>query len=131
MKKILVIDDDPGIITVIELLLKRQGYKVATAAQEVGAYKKVEQFVPDLILLDVLLSGVDGREICRRLKSSNQFQNIPVIMFSAHPSAQKHIEAYKADDFLHKPFQVPELLQKIEHHLEKKNQNSTGPATVR
>ena len=131
MKKILVIDDGPDIITVIELLLKRQGYRVATAAQEVDAYKKVEQFVPDLILLDVLLSGVDGREICRRLKGSEQFHHIPIIMFSAHPSAQKHIEVYKADDFLHKPFQVPELLQKIEHHLKKKNQNTSGSATIK
>ncbi|MBD0280217.1 MAG: response regulator [Bacteroidota bacterium] len=126
MKKILVIDDDPDIITVIESLLRRQGYKVATAAQEVDAYKKVEQFVPDLILLDVLLSGVDGREICRRLKASEQFHTIPIIMLSAHPSAQKHIEAYKADDFLAKPFQVPELLQRIKHHLEKKNQSSSN-----
>src|SRR2546426_8248490 len=69
MEKILIIDDDPDVITVLQLLLKKKGYDVATASREGEAYEKVASFHPDLIVMDVLLSGVDGRDICRKLKS--------------------------------------------------------------
>ena len=70
MFKILVIDDDPDVITVLQLLLIKKGYQVATASREAEAYQQVDLFKPHLIVLDVLLSGVDGRTICKKLKNS-------------------------------------------------------------
>src|SRR5687768_15345696 len=110
MHKILVIDDDPDIIIVIKMALKRNGYEVASAMHETQAYEQVNIFKPDLILLDVLLSGADGRHICKHLKSQTNSKHIPVIIFSGHPSAQKNIKDYGADDFLAKPFQESDLL---------------------
>ena len=105
MKKILLIDDDPDVITVLQLMLKKKGYEIGTASREDEAYMQVDLFEPDLIVLDVLLSGVDGREICKKLKASEKFKHIPIIMFSAHPGAQKNMEDFGADDFLPKPFE--------------------------
>ena len=122
MKKILLIDDDPDVITVLQLLLKKRGYEIGTATREDEAYKQVELFKPDLIVLDVLLSGVDGRTICKKLKNTQASKHIPIIMFSAHPGAQKNMEDFGADDFLPKPFESNKLLERIETLLEKKKE---------
>jgi DNA-binding response OmpR family regulator len=122
MKKILLIDDDPDVITVLQLLLKKKGYQVATADREEEAYKQVELFKPHLIVLDVLLSGVDGRIICKNLKNAEASKHIPIIMFSAHPSAQKNMQDFGADDFLPKPFEGNKLLERIEAQLSNKKQ---------
>ena len=122
MKKILLIDDDPDIITVLQLLLKKKGYEVATASREEEAYNQVAVFQPHLIVLDVLLSGVDGRTICKKLKNSESSKHIPIIMFSAHPSAQKNMEDFGADDFIPKPFESSKILERIEAQLAKQKQ---------
>lgn len=122
MKKILIIDDDPDVITVLQLLLKKKGYEVATASREDEAYKQVALFQPHLIVLDVLLSGVDGRTICKKLKADEKSRHIPIIMFSAHPGAQKNMEDFGADDFLPKPFESNKLLERIQAQLEKKKE---------
>jgi len=122
MKKILLIDDDPDVITVLQLLLKKKGYEVATANREEEAYSQVSLFQPDLIVLDVLLSGVDGRIICKKLKNTQASKHIPIIMFSAHPSAQKNMEDFGADDFLPKPFESNKLIERVEAQLEKKKE---------
>jgi DNA-binding response OmpR family regulator len=122
MKKILLIDDDTDVITVLQLLLKKKGYEVATAEREEEAYKQVKAFEPDLIVLDVLLSGVDGREVCKKLKNSPASKHIPIIMFSAHPGAQKNMQDFGADDFLPKPFESSKILERIEAQLMKRAQ---------
>jgi len=122
MKKILLIDDDPDIISVLQILLKKKGYQVATASREEEAYKQVELFMPHLIVLDVLLSGVDGRTICKKLKNAESSKHIPIIMFSAHPSAQKNMADFGADDFLPKPFEGSKILERIEIQLSRQKQ---------
>ena len=122
MKKILLIDDDPDVITVLQLLLNKKGYKVATASREEEAYSQVNLFEPHLIVLDVLLSGVDGRTICKKLKNSPASKHIPIIMFSAHPGAQKNMEEFGADDFISKPFESNKLLECIEAQLSNQKQ---------
>ena len=122
MKKILLIDDDPDVIAVLQVLLKKNGYEVASASREEEAYNQVKFFKPDLIVLDVLLSGVDGRIICKKLKSSSASKHIPIIMFSAHPGAQKNMEEFGADDFISKPFESNKLLERIEVQLSNQKQ---------
>ena len=117
MTRILLIDDDPDIRTVMQILLKKHGFEVDTAFREEEVYEKVRSYRPALILLDVLLSGADGRTICKNLKGNEDTKEIPVIMFSAHPGAADKIDSYGADDFISKPFNVDKLLQKLRKQL--------------
>ena len=117
MSKILVVDDDLDILVVMEILLSMKGYEVEVTAKWENTFDKIESFKPDLILLDVLISGNDGRVLCKQLKSEPDKKNIPIIMFSAHPSAAATIKEYGANDFIAKPFDVSELLSKVRFHL--------------
>jgi DNA-binding response OmpR family regulator len=116
-RRLLVVDDELDILEFLQIILEEEGYEVVTADK--GEY--LEQLhnggLPHLILLDVLLSGKDGREIVKYLKSQQETKYIPVIMFSAHPSAEETARLAGADDFLAKPFEIDVLLAKIAQHL--------------
>jgi len=118
-KKILILDDDLDILAVMQLLFKTKGFDVVALSRWEEVYEKVESFKPHLILLDVLLSGNDGRDICRELKHNSSTKNIPIVMFSANPSAADNIHEYGADDFIHKPFEVNDLLATINKHMQR------------
>ncbi len=118
MSKILVVDDDIDILSVMEILLSMKGFDVEVTSKGENAFPKAESFKPDLILLDVLISGHDGRTICKQLKSHKETSHIPVIMFSAHPGAASTIADYGADDFIAKPFDVNNLMSKVNKQLE-------------
>lgn len=113
-KKILIVEDDSAIAEFLQDLLELEGYTVATTEKAEYVEKLLSGDLPDLILLDVLLSGKDGREIVKQLKSQDETKHIPVIMFSAHPSAEKTAREAGADDFIAKPFEVDELLEMLE-----------------
>ena len=119
MKKILVVDDDQGILDAFTAILESADYEVFTESDPGNLNKTIKKVLPNLILLDVLLSGGDGRIICKRLKAKEETKDIPVIIVSAHPSAQKSIRESGADDFLEKPFDMEILLNKISHHIGK------------
>lgn len=114
MTKVLIIDDDPDVRTVMNILLKKSGYEVETASRKDEAWTKLQHFRPGVVLLDVLLSGADGRELCQEIKNNEESKHIPVIMFSAHPGAAENIRSYGADDFITKPINTEHLLEKIE-----------------
>ena len=120
-KKILILDDDLDILAVMQLLFKTKGFDVMALSRWEEVYEKVESFKPHLILLDVLLSGNDGRDICKILKNKPSTKNIPIVMFSANPSAADNIQEYGANDFIHKPFEVIDLLNTINKHLQNSN----------
>ncbi|MDP4282969.1 MAG: response regulator [Bacteroidota bacterium] len=117
MSRILVVDDDTDILSVMELLFSMKGFEVAIISKGENTFSKIESFRPDLILLDVLISGYDGRTICKKLKSDKQTRHIPVIMFSAHPGAAATISDYGANDFIAKPFEVNHLMKKVNAQL--------------
>lgn len=117
MKKILIVDDDVSILDALALILEEVGYMVATTIKGDETYIKVAEFNPDLILLDVLMSGNDGRYICKKLKSSEESNHIPIIMISAHPSAEKSIRECGADAFIAKPFETEYLIQTVKRYL--------------
>jgi DNA-binding response OmpR family regulator len=119
MKKqhtIAVVDDNPDILDAIKILLEQENYHVLVS-QDGVLLENFPHDLPDLILLDVLLSGKDGRDICRTLKANSLTKKIPVIILSAHPSAGENAVACGADDFVAKPFEIEVLLKKIRKHL--------------
>jgi len=116
MKKVLAVDDDEDILEALQLCLESNGYEAAIITKGEETYKTVDEFKPDLILLDVLLSGRDGRTICRKLKDQETTKHIPIIMLSAHPEAAKTIHEYGADEFMPKPFDVHKLLVEVQKY---------------
>jgi DNA-binding response OmpR family regulator len=116
-KKILVVDDEPDILEFLQELLEEEGYTVAITDKAEYVEKLHAGGLPDLILIDVLLAGKDGRKIVKHLKSQEATRHVPVIMFSAHPSADETVRLAGADDFVAKPFELDEVLAKIAKHV--------------
>jgi DNA-binding response OmpR family regulator len=111
-KKIMIADDDPGILDAIEMLLEFEGYDVTSTANG-STVLELKDELPDLLLLDIWMSGEDGRDICKKLKQTDNIKNIPVIMISASRDIKESALAAGADDFLAKPFEINDLLNKI------------------
>jgi len=116
--KILVLEDDRAILEALEMALQDGGYQTVTSTQN---GERIEQLLreglPDLILLDILLSGHDGRDICKRLKAQETTRYIPVVMISAHPAAKDAALEAGADGFLAKPFDLDELMAMVEQFV--------------
>ena len=117
---ILVLDDDPDICAMLKMVLEYHGYGADEADGEEKALEILSAKKVDLIIMDMLLSGADGTDICRRLKQDEQTLSIPILMFSAHPNAQKICMEAGADDFIAKPFEMNELIEKVGFFLERK-----------
>jgi DNA-binding response OmpR family regulator len=120
MKTVYVVDDERSILEALEFMLLEEGYSVKTFSRGT-ALLDIHGELPDVILLDVLLSGEDGREIARRLKSQEKTRHIPIIMISAHPNAAVTVRECGADAFLPKPFDVNDLLQIVARHSNQVN----------
>ena len=116
-KKILIVDDELDILEFLRVILEEEGYEVVTSDKGEFLEQLQDDKLPHLILVDLLLSGKDGRAIVKHLKSQPETMHIPVIMFSAHPSAYETSLQAGAEDFLAKPFTIDELLAKIAHFL--------------
>ena len=110
--KILVADDDPGIIDVMKIVLEDEGFEVITTMKGENSSKLCRE-KPDIIFLDIWVSGMDGNIICRRIKEDKDLKHIPVIMFSANGNTKKIATECGADGFLPKPFELDELLDMI------------------
>lgn len=119
-KKILIVDDEASIVEAISLVLEDQ-FEVASTLRGDQAVTKAKSFKPDLILLDLLMSGSDGRTICKELKADEETKTVPVMMISAHPAAREGAQEAGADGFLAKPFDANELLASVESLLAGKN----------
>ena len=113
-KKILIADDDPGIVDSVSMILEMMGYDVAFTYSSNAVSAEVKKSSTDLILLDIWMSGRDGRDICRELKSNNSTKNIPVLMISASRDIKQSALDSGADDFLEKPFEIDTIIDKVE-----------------
>ncbi len=119
-KKILIGEDDKSISKALSQLLQNAHYATDQIIDGLKIILRVEKTLPDLLLLDVSMPGTDGRDICIELKKNNLVRHIPIIMMSAHADIQKMAIGAGADDFLAKPFNISDLLFKIEKCLVKK-----------
>ncbi len=115
-KNILVIDDNAGILFAVQQALEMRGYMVHTATMFSGV-EAVEKDHPDLILLDIFLTGEDGRDIARKLKNHKGTSHIPIIILSAYPNPDELATEAGADDYLAKPFDLNALFKKIADHI--------------
>ncbi|MGF7072865.1 response regulator [Mucilaginibacter sp. 3215] len=117
-KKIMIADDDPGIVDAMEMLLEFEGYEVTSTVDGTTVLDMKDE-LPDLLLLDIWMSGEDGRDICKKLKQDKLTKDIPVIMISASRDIRDSAMMAGADDFLAKPFDMNELLKKVAHFVQK------------
>ncbi|HEU4783655.1 MAG TPA: response regulator [Ktedonobacterales bacterium] len=113
-KTIIVVDDEPDIVFALTLMLGDAGYHVIAVSQGDDLIRLLRsEKAPDLILLDMLLAGRDGREIVRELKANPFTRSIPVLMMSAHPRAAQEAADAGADGFLAKPFELETLVATV------------------
>lgn len=114
---ILVIDDNEDILFMIKAMLEMKGYKISAKDNANDIESFIVQTMPDVILMDMLLSGSDGREICRKIKQNRLIAHIPVVMISALPDAALSCKDAGTDYFLEKPFEMSDLFETISNAL--------------
>jgi CheY-like chemotaxis protein len=116
-KRIVVADDDPDLVALMTLPLRKRGYEIATGGNGEEAIDLVRRYRPDLVILDVCMPLLDGLEVCRRLKDDEQLKHIPVMLITATASllpAPDVLYALQVEGYLIKPFPVRVLVEKIE-----------------
>jgi len=121
MKRILVVDDDDDVLETIQLILEIGGYDVEPLNDAELIFERIDDFKPDLILLDVVLGKIDGRVICSQIKCHVDTNHIPILMMSGLYDL-KEVQNMECapDDFMSKPFKMDVLLEKIEKLVNKK-----------
>jgi DNA-binding response OmpR family regulator len=131
-EKILVIEDDPATSRLVDYSLRHEGYQVITASNGLEGIRKAHDESPDLIILDVMLPGMDGFEICHRLRAENDTARLPILMFSAKAQEIDKDTGLKvgADDYLPKPAAPAEILDRVEKLLSKKGSSQTKQEKV-
>jgi len=118
MQRILAVDDNEDILEVIKLILEDYGYEVITLTDGNLLMDYINKHKPDLILLDIMLGNMDGRELCKAVKSQKGTSGIPVILVSAsHNLSDRFMPCDSPNDFLAKPFDISELVDKVQAHL--------------
>ena len=116
MKRILVVDDDDDVLETIQLILEIGGYDIEPLNNAELVFDTINDFKPDLILLDVVLGKIDGRIICSQVKSNLETKHIPILMMSGLYDLKEIQDLECApNDFMSKPFKMDELLEKIEN----------------
>jgi len=118
-KNILIVDDTLDNLRLLSKILLDNGYKVRAVSNGIQAIATIKKELPDLILLDILMPGMNGFEVCGRLKKKKCTDHIPIIFLSALHNVNDKINAFKSGgvDYISKPFQVEEVLVRINTHL--------------
>lgn len=120
--RILIVEDEESLLKLESILLTTRGYKVTGASDGLAALKEIELNRPDLILLDIMMPGIDGFEVCRRVKENPVTQSIPIIMLTAKKSSADQARGAEvgADAYLTKPFKSGKILETIDKLLQNK-----------
>ena len=128
---ILIVEDEQDLLELLRYNLSREGYQVSTASTGEDALKLVRNARPDLILLDLMLPGIDGLEVCRTLKSREATASIPVIMLTAKGEESDVVRGLElgADDYVPKPFSPRVLIARIHAVLRRREAESGGPVS--
>lgn len=129
--RILIIEDERGLTDVLEYNLKREGYETVVAHDGQEGLRKAQMLLPDLILLDVMLPGLSGFEVCRELRGGERTRDVPIIIISAKSEETDQVVGFSlgADDYVTKPFHVKVLLQRIKA-LQRRIEGVADPVDV-
>ena len=114
MKKILLFEDDLATLDIVKLILSSKGFETQQWIREKDAVTQVKEYLPDLLIIDIKLSGVDGRNICRKIQADPRLQNIPIILFSAINNLKEEALMCGVQDYIVKPFELNELVSKTQ-----------------
>ncbi|MBC7224743.1 MAG: response regulator [Anaerolineae bacterium] len=127
--KILVVDDDPAALKLISYTLRREGYEVSTAADGMEALTLARHERFDLIILDIMMPGMDGYEVCRRLRANPQTAGIPIIMLTARSQVRDKVSGFRSgtDEYITKPLLPHELVSRVKALLLRASLTRTGP----
>jgi DNA-binding response OmpR family regulator len=114
LKKILVVEDETSTLNFTRQALEMEDYVVEGLHNGRETFEKVDSFRPDLIIMDILLAGEDGRKICRSLKSKETTKHIPIIMMSSYPDAEPSVVESGANAFISKPYELKDFFSVIQ-----------------
>lgn len=117
--KLLVIEDDQVLAGLLQLMMEREGFIVASALDGAEGLKKAKEESPDLVILDIMMPGMDGYEVCRHLRADPQTAHLPILMLTARERPRDRNAGFEAgaDDYLTKPFVLSELVSRIKSLL--------------
>ena len=120
-KRILVIDNDQDILEAVDAALTMENYSVETSSIVEDIFEMIQDKNPDLIVIDYLLFGINGGELCHMIKSEPSTSHLPVIIFSGYPKVIQSLGTYECDAFISKPFELDEFLGTIKSLILEKN----------
>lgn len=124
--KILVVDDERDVTELIQYHLKKAAYKVNTINNPLDILKKIREEIPDLFILDVMMPGLDGYQLCRMLRIDPACKEVPVLFLTARNTTEDRIKGFEsgADDYLSKPFEMRELVLRVDTILRRTRKNT-------
>jgi len=119
-KEILIVDDEPGIVVPVQFLMEQQGYHVMTANRGEDALDLIYHYKPNLVLLDIMLPGIDGYEVCEIVRLNLDYRNVKIVFFTAKGREMEIAKglALGADAYITKPYSNAELVAKVKELLE-------------
>ena len=128
---ILCVDDEPANLKLLENILVPRGYEVVSAASGEDAMLKIKTRTIDLVLLDLMLPGMDGLQVSRKIKENRKYRNIPIIMLTAHTGVESYIKSLSNEVFAYfnKPFETEELLRIVRSALGQSEANHSLPGS--
>jgi twitching motility two-component system response regulator PilH len=113
-KRILIIDNDESVLEVLQEIFKNDGYETDCYGQVEDIFKLVDDFKPDLVLLDYILPGINGGELCAQLKKDPVTRHIPVVICSAYPQVMLSLGSYGCNAFISKPFELRDIVMQVD-----------------
>ena len=125
-KDILIVDDEPGVVVPIQYLMEQQGYRVMIAERGEDALDLIYQYKPDLVLLDIMLPGIDGYEVCEIVRLNPDYRNVKIIFLTAKGREEEIAKglALGADAYITKPYSNAELVARVKELLKKASEEA-------
>jgi DNA-binding response OmpR family regulator len=117
-KNILIVDDHNDTLDLLKEILEQEGYQVTALPYTDDIIGSISKYQPELVILDFLLAGINGGELCHQVKTHIMYSHIPVIMMSGYPRVLESLGNYGADAFIAKPFDMVHLTQTVKHWME-------------
>ncbi len=131
VKKVLVLDNDPGILEVMEEALSYEGFQVNVLEETDDIISTIKKYQPDVFITDYILKGVNGGELCKKIKTTTAFAHIPVVIVSAYNKVLQSLGYYDCDAFVPKPFDLTEMVDLVKNLSETNAKTRTNTNVIR